>query len=215
MLRSSWTWVPFSQSKGLDEETFVQLFGEPALKWCQLDGNIYGTPQDSGALALFYRQDIFDQYGLEVPKTWDEFATQAGKLHSQAPEIHFISIPADFWWIAPVWQAGTTLFDYKDGTWYIHFTNPTAQVFLGERRRRHHDLDMWWTADGHNAIKRGQSSFDNDRCMVLGGEFTPGDPLTGCRCRRSDRQPAQRRHGRIGLHVTVTPPGGCSDIRDH
>lgn len=147
-------------NKWLDEETFVQLFGEPALKWCQLDGNIYGTPQDSGALALFYRQDIFDQYGLEVPKTWDEFATQAGKLHSQAPEIHFISIPADFWWIAPVWQAGTTLFDYKDGTWYIHFTNPTAQKvfdFWGELIDEGTiDLDMWWTADWYNAINEGR-----------------------------------------------------------
>jgi len=71
-------------NRWLDEDTFVELYGEAALGWCSLDGEIYGTPQDSGAIALFYRQDLFDQYGLEVPTTWDEFAAQARKFRQAA-----------------------------------------------------------------------------------------------------------------------------------
>lgn len=154
----------------LDEENFTELFGEPALKWCALDGEIYGTPQDSGALALFYRKDIFDEYDLKVPETWEEFGEQARKLRSQNPDIDFITVPMDFWWIAPVWQAGTTLFDYQNGTWYINFTNPAAQrVFdtWGEWIDEGTiDLHMWWTADWYNAINEGRVA-----CVVLGAWF--------------------------------------------
>ena len=54
-------------NKWLDLDTFIELYGESALGWCTMDGEVYGTPQDSGAIAFFYRQDLFDQYGLEVP----------------------------------------------------------------------------------------------------------------------------------------------------
>ena len=45
-------------NKCLDEETFVKLYGDQALGWCSMDGEIYGTPQDSGATAQLYRQDL-------------------------------------------------------------------------------------------------------------------------------------------------------------
>lgn len=154
----------------LDEENFIELFGEPALKWCALDGEIYGTPQDSGALALFYRQDIFEKYGLKLPETWEEFGEQAQKLHDQNPGINFVSVPMDFWWLAPVWQAGATLFDYADGTWYLHFTNPDAQKVFdtwGEWIDNGViNLDMWWTPDWYNAIDEG-----NIASVMIGAWF--------------------------------------------
>ena len=83
-------------NKWPDEETFVKLYGEQALGWASLDGEIYGTPQDSGAIALFYRQDLFDQYGLEVPTTWDDFAAQARKFKAAAPDLEFNAPPLGY-----------------------------------------------------------------------------------------------------------------------
>ena len=45
---------------------------------------LYGLPQDSGPMALFYNQEVFDEHGLEVPTTWDEYidrgqAAQGGR----------------------------------------------------------------------------------------------------------------------------------------
>ena len=34
---------------------------------------LYGLPQDSGPMALFYNKDVFDKVGIEVPTTWDEY----------------------------------------------------------------------------------------------------------------------------------------------
>ncbi len=37
-------------------------------------GRVYAIPQDIGALALLYRQDILERYGLPAPRTWADFA---------------------------------------------------------------------------------------------------------------------------------------------
>lgn len=150
-------------NKWLDEETFIELYGEIPLKWCSMDGNIYGTPQDSGALTYYYRKDIFDKYGLEVPTTWEELAEQARKLHELNPEINFISIPIGVvWWKDLIWQAGGKLWDYEDGNWYIDFTNPTAEKvfeFWGELIDEGIvKLEMWWSPDWYNALNTGKSA---------------------------------------------------------
>ena len=58
--------------------------------WSQIsEGDaVYAMPQDSGPMAMLVRQDIFDEYGITAPTTWDEFATAARALHAANPEIY-------------------------------------------------------------------------------------------------------------------------------
>jgi multiple sugar transport system substrate-binding protein len=42
--------------------------------------SIYAIPDDGGPVAMMYRKDIFDKYGLTPPTTWDEYAADAQKL---------------------------------------------------------------------------------------------------------------------------------------
>lgn len=49
------------------------------------DDGIWGLPQDAGPMALFYNKAVYDQYGLTVPTTWEEFSEQAKKLHDADP----------------------------------------------------------------------------------------------------------------------------------
>jgi multiple sugar transport system substrate-binding protein len=154
--------VPINQ--WLPEEKFVKLFGEPALNWCALDGKIYGTPQDSGAIALFYRKDIFEKYGLTVPQTWPEFAEQARKLRQADPNLNFATVPLGWalWWIGQVWEAGGKVFDYKDGKWYIDFTNPVAEKvfnFWGELIDEGTiKIEQWWSPDWYNSLNVGKTA---------------------------------------------------------
>lgn len=46
---------------------------------------VYAVPQDIGPMMFYYREDLFKQYGLTVPATWDEFAETARKLKKAAP----------------------------------------------------------------------------------------------------------------------------------
>ncbi|ORT57544.1 extracellular solute-binding protein [Streptomyces sp. CB03238] len=47
---------------------------------------VYALPQDSGPMMFYYRTDLFKQYGLTVPTTWDEFAATARALKKKAPD---------------------------------------------------------------------------------------------------------------------------------
>lgn len=53
---------------------------------------IYAIPVDGGPMGMLYRQDIFDEYGIEVPTTWDEFADAARQLR----DAGFDGVIADF-----------------------------------------------------------------------------------------------------------------------
>lgn len=44
------------------------------------NGGVYGLPSTQQFYMLFYRTDIFEEYGLELPKTWDEFLEVASVL---------------------------------------------------------------------------------------------------------------------------------------
>ena len=53
------------------------------------DGDaVYGLPTDSGPMALFYNVKVFEEAGVEVPATWDEFADAAKKIHEHDPNTY-------------------------------------------------------------------------------------------------------------------------------
>jgi len=157
-------WVP--------ESLYLKYFPAVTLKWTAMGGKIYGTPQDSGAATMVYRKDVFDKYGLTVPKTWAEFEKQAAKLHAANPNISMMSLPQNFILVPMglVWQAGGKLFDYANGKWYIDFLNPTAvKVFdLWGRlaNQKYVKPVMWWNADWFKELDDGAAA-----TVVCGGWF--------------------------------------------
>lgn len=44
-----------------------------SLTYCTYDGKAYGIPLKQWAGVLFCNQALFDEYGVEIPTTWDEF----------------------------------------------------------------------------------------------------------------------------------------------
>ncbi|GAA4698348.1 multiple sugar transport system substrate-binding protein [Promicromonospora umidemergens] len=51
-----------------------------------LGDGLWGLPQDSGPMALFYNAEVFEENDLVVPKTWDEYVEQARKLKKSDPD---------------------------------------------------------------------------------------------------------------------------------
>ncbi len=47
---------------------------------------VYGVPQDFGPGVMYYRADIFDELGLAVPTTWDEYAAAAEAIKASSPD---------------------------------------------------------------------------------------------------------------------------------
>jgi multiple sugar transport system substrate-binding protein len=104
-----------------------------AWSWNQVsDGDkVYAMPWDSGPIAILYRKDIFDKHGLSVPKTWDEFAEQAMKLHAAAPDTYLTDATfSDGGWVnSMLWQAGWRPFEVKGTEIAIQVNSDAAKKF--------------------------------------------------------------------------------------
>jgi multiple sugar transport system substrate-binding protein len=96
----------------------LRPYGAEALKekfvdwtWGQVSGRggeVWAIPQDTGPMGMLYRQDILDKHGIAVPKTWDEFAAAARKLHTADPNVYLTCLSGNEAgaWHGLLWQAG-------------------------------------------------------------------------------------------------------------
>jgi multiple sugar transport system substrate-binding protein len=80
--------------------------------WSQVTGpkgEIFAYPQDTGPMGMLYRADLFQKYGIAVPKTWDDFAAAARKLHAADPKVYLTDMAANETaaWHGLIWQAGS------------------------------------------------------------------------------------------------------------
>jgi multiple sugar transport system substrate-binding protein len=83
-------------------------------------GQVYGIPVDVGPQALFYRSDLFKKYGITAPKTWDEFAAAAQKVHAADPATYITTTPQDAYDLgALTWQAGGRWFGTENDQWQV------------------------------------------------------------------------------------------------
>ena len=69
-----------------------------------VDGNQYFLPATWYWWAVYYNTEVFDEYGLEVPETWDEFLAVGEEL--KANGVTPIAIGTKYRWTAAAW------FDY-------------------------------------------------------------------------------------------------------
>jgi multiple sugar transport system substrate-binding protein len=147
----------FSITKSLVD---LRPYGAEALKdkfvdwtWGQVTGSggqIWGYPQDTGPMGMLYRQDLFDKYGITPPKTWDEFAQAARKLHAADPKVYLTNLASNQngVWMGLLWQAGAKPFTN---------TGPES-VTVNVNDQTSKKLGTYW----NGLIKEGAVSTDPD-----------------------------------------------------
>lgn len=64
-----------------DFEDVTGWFQPGALTPYSFQNSVYGLPDTQTFNMLFYRKDIFEELGLTVPQTWDDFIETASQLH--------------------------------------------------------------------------------------------------------------------------------------
>lgn len=99
-------------------------------------GKDYGAPEDFTPMMFFYRADLFDELGLTVPTTWDEYETLARTVKEIAPDKFLGNYNYDSndlaGWSA---QAGADWWDSDGETWSVGIDDP-ATVKAGEYRAK-------------------------------------------------------------------------------
>jgi multiple sugar transport system substrate-binding protein len=98
-------------------------------KQVTLGNAVYSIPEDSGPMAMYYREDIFKKYNLPVPTTWAQYADDAAKLHAADPKVYITDFPPKEpgWFTGLVWQAGGEYFTINGQSWKVAVNNPQAQ----------------------------------------------------------------------------------------
>ena len=86
------------QAEGLEEKMASSLSA------MTVDGKQWGVPYGYYQWGIYYRKDLFEQVGAEVPTTWDELLAVGEKLN--AAGITPVTIGTKFLWTAAGW------FDY-------------------------------------------------------------------------------------------------------
>jgi multiple sugar transport system substrate-binding protein len=146
-----------------------------ASTWTSVDiGNaLYGLPQDSGPMALFYNKQDFDSYGIAVPKTWDEYVAAAKKLHDADPTKFITSDTGDpGFTTSMIWQAGGHPFSTDGRNVKIDLADQGAQkwtkVWNQLVQGKLVSSVKGWTDDWYRALGDGSIA-----TLVLGA-WTPG-----------------------------------------
>jgi multiple sugar transport system substrate-binding protein len=91
----------------------------------------YALPWDSGPIGQVYRKDILDAHGMQPATTWDEFADQALKLHTDTPDslLTNATFSEGAWSNALLWQKGWRPFHVDGTTIGIDFSNTISSSF--------------------------------------------------------------------------------------
>lgn len=91
-------------------------------------GAVYAVPQDTGPMAMYYRKDIFDRYGIAVPSTWDEYYQAAKLLKAADPSAKMMHIGQDAaWFEGLLWQNGARPFRTDGDTVTVRLTGPAER----------------------------------------------------------------------------------------
>ncbi|MFF2050062.1 ABC transporter substrate-binding protein [Leifsonia sp. NPDC058194] len=104
-------------------------FSKSTLAQVQFEGKTYGVPQNVCPMVFFYRKDIWDSLGLTPPKTWDEYAADAAKIHAADPS-KFIGnfTAADPGWFAGLaQQAGANWWSASGDTWSVNINDAASK----------------------------------------------------------------------------------------
>ncbi|MEV7142246.1 extracellular solute-binding protein [Streptomyces tauricus] len=94
-----------------------------------VDGRIYGAPYFVGVRALYYRTDIFDDLGLEVPKTQEELISTAKEIRQAKPDLYGLAVGGAYTYGAMpfIWSNGGEIAEGKGGSYASTIDSAAAQ----------------------------------------------------------------------------------------
>ena len=77
---------------------------------------VFALPLGSGPMSMFYNKTVFEELGVDVPTTWDEYVEAARAIHAADPTVYMANDAGDAGFTqSMIWQAGGKPFTV-DGT---------------------------------------------------------------------------------------------------
>lgn len=80
---------PLNDTKATKNNLFAEEYA--------VDGDVVGIPESAFYEFVYYRKSIFQKYGLEIPKTWDEFVDTAVTIKEKEEFVPILLGGKDAW----------------------------------------------------------------------------------------------------------------------
>ena len=91
--------------------------------------SVFAVPQASGPMGLFVREDLFGEWGVDVPDTWDAYEAAARKVRDEGAYIETFAPTNGNRFAGYAWQAGAEWFRVEKDTWTVTLDDgPTRRV---------------------------------------------------------------------------------------
>ena len=200
------TWIPRFASLGafadlmpisggmLNGVAWDQAYTPGALKAITYNNQIIAALYDFDVYALYYRSDLFEQKGLQVPTTWDELMTVAKALHEG--DLYYYEYDADtFHGSQWIYENGGTLLTPDNKS--VVFNSPEAVggiTFYASLLKEGVAID--WTSDQGERI---QGVKDGRIAMFSDGPYYMGIMKSAA--------PEMAGQWRVALHPFGKQPG--------
>jgi N,N'-diacetylchitobiose transport system substrate-binding protein len=99
------------------------------------DGKLYAVPYYAGARVVVYRKDLFEEAGIEIPTTLDEFlaaGTALKEANADTPNFSGIYLPGKNWYavLSYIWDKGGDIAVQEDGEWVGQLDSPESVAGL-------------------------------------------------------------------------------------
>ncbi|MEU4361495.1 extracellular solute-binding protein [Promicromonospora sp. NPDC023987] len=103
----------------VSEETLSE-FNEVSKSLVQLGGNTWALPYDAPPMMVWYRQDLLNAAGVEVPTTWEEFeAAGDAVLDETGSYLASFNANESSWFAGLAWQNGSQWFAAGEDSWKV------------------------------------------------------------------------------------------------
>lgn len=103
------------------------VFNKAALAAAQADGKYFGVPLGFDPTFMIVNRKVYDQYGVPIPKTWDDVISAGKQLKQHGVYIMNLAGEDPSTLVNLVQQAGGSWYKVVGGKWQIGFTSPESQ----------------------------------------------------------------------------------------
>jgi multiple sugar transport system substrate-binding protein len=155
------------QEDNVDMSDFPPAFRQASMIGSE-DGTYYGMPLRGHAFTFFYRTDIYEELGMEPPKTWTEFVEQGEQIKQNTdlyPTSMYYSRTAGqnvFMWLDLLWGNGSDVFDENYRPIFNNEEGVEATElyidFLRQYEMTPPASETWDEVEGHQAFSQNRAA---------------------------------------------------------
>ncbi|TDC80263.1 extracellular solute-binding protein [Streptomyces hainanensis] len=137
-------------------------FTDETWQLTSFEGQVYGVPDDVGPMVLLYNRARFEELGLAVPATWEEFAEVAAEARERDPDTYVATFsPTEFGNFAGLaQQGGATWWEVDDRRWTVGIDDEASQRVAGYWQdlidRDLVNAEPLLTPEWNNRVNRGE-----------------------------------------------------------